>query len=48
MALDEKDVKVGIGGMMLEIWALQKRVAELQAELAALQEQLAPKKKDKT
>ena len=40
MALNEADVKTGIGGMMLEIWSLQKRVQELQAEVVALQKML--------
>ena len=40
MPLTNEDVRTGIGGMMLEIWQLQKQMKELQVELEQLQKKL--------
>ena len=46
MPLTNEDVRTGIGGMMLEIWQLQKQMKELQLELEQLKQKLEePKKK---
>lgn len=45
--LTNEDVKAGIGGMILEIWNLQKQIRELQTELEQLKQKLDEYKEKK-
>ena len=47
MPLNDNDVRTGIGGMMLEIWNLQKQVKELQVDMEQLKKKLEEYKETK-